>query len=262
MKAAREWIVRPRPVVSPRVRLFCFPHAGGNGSVFKDWPTGMPEDVEVCVVELPGRGRRLSQPPLTNMNQILEALTEGGYPYKETRVAVFGHSFGALLAFEFARRLGAMNIHLIHLFVSGQAAPQLPDPEPPMGYLSDPEFISEMIRRYDGIPAEILREEEMMQLLLPVLRADMMMKETYQYQYGSLLKCPISAFGGHDDSSTTIDELAAWGDQTTGPFKLRTLPGTHFFINTARNDLLRAVAEDLECSLRGVSSKLLPVDLS
>jgi medium-chain acyl-[acyl-carrier-protein] hydrolase len=129
--------------------------------------------------------------------------------------------------------------------VSGKSAPQLPDPDPPMRHFPDARFIAEVRERYDGIPEEILREEEMMQLLLPALRADITMNETYRYAAGPSIECPISAFGGHQDRSATTNELAAWSDQTTGPFRLRMFPGDHFFINGARKDLLRAVAEDL-----------------
>jgi surfactin synthase thioesterase subunit len=252
---SRSWIVRPRSVATPRVRLLCFPHAGGGAAGYRDWARKFPDLlVEVCGVEFPGRGGRRAERLPVSISEIVDATTEEFCThYAETPVAVFGHSFGALIAFEFSRRVSALGVGLIHLFVSGHVAPQLPDPKPPMRYLSDTKFIFEMIRRYDGIPAEILREREMMQLLLPILRADITMKETYRYLGGPLLKCPISAFGGREDSSVTTDDLDAWRAQTSGAFKLRMFPGGHFFIQNEREFFLRAVAEELNGSIHEVS---------
>jgi medium-chain acyl-[acyl-carrier-protein] hydrolase len=234
----------------PRVRLFCFPHAGGGAVAFKDWPRKLAKDIEVCAVELPGRGRRLLEPPLVDLERIMPVLTKAILTRNETPIAFFGHSFGALVAFELARRLRSRKISLVHLFVSGQTAPHLPDPEPPMRQLPDREFIAELRRRYDGIPDEILRDEEMLGLLLPPLRADVTMKETHRYVSGPLLDCPISAFGGREDRGVTKEDLTAWRQQTSGAFKVGMLPGGHFFIDSSRESLVRAVAEDLDHSLR------------
>jgi surfactin synthase thioesterase subunit len=249
---SNDWIVIPRPALSPSVRLLCFPHGGGSATAFNEWPGNLPEDVEVCVVQLPGRGRRMFEPSLNGVNQVIEALLEEFQPFQETPLALFGHSLGAWLAFEFCRQLQLRKIPLVHLFVSGQIAPQLPDPEAPIRHLSDREFISEVRRRYDGLPEEILRDDEMMTLLLPALRADFTMKETYRYVEGPLLECSVSSFGGHEDCGTSIDELTAWRNQTSLGFSLRMFPGGHFFIDSARKSVLKFVVEDLERSLRGL----------
>ena len=241
-------------MANPRVRLLCFPHGGGSASSFNGWAEGLPKDVEVCALQLPGRGRRLLEPPAVSIDQIIEALLEAFQPFRETPVALFGHSFGALVAFEFARQLQLNKIPLVHLFVSGQFAPQLPDPEAPIRHLPDPEFITEVRRRYEGLPEEILRDDEMLALLLPALRADFTMKETYRYIDGPLLECPISAFGGEQDGSVTTGELTAWSGQTSGAFKCTMFPGGHFFIDSARESFLREVVGDFERSLSEVFS--------
>ena len=177
--------------------------------------------------------------------------------------AFFGHSVGALVAFELARQLRRQyGLVPAHMFVSAFRAPQIPDPDPPMHQLHDAEFVEELARRYEGIPEAVQQDAELMEVFRPILRADIAMSETYRYLDEPLLGCPISSFGGVQDPSTTLEELDAWRVQTSGAFKLRMFPGAHFFINTARDDLLRAVAEDLECSLGRVSSKFLPVGLS
>jgi medium-chain acyl-[acyl-carrier-protein] hydrolase len=247
--SSKTWIVRLRPIASPRIRLLCFPHGGGSASTFHRWVTGLPKEVEICAIEFPGRGRRLLETPPVSIEEIVVALTERFHPYQDIPFALFGHSLGALVSFELARRLRAMNIQPVHLFVSGRAAPQLPDPETPIRHLPIPEFVEAVRDRYQGIPDEILHDAEMIDLLLPALRADIAMNETYQYADGPLLECPISAFGGHQDRSVTTKELAAWRDQTSGAFRLRMFPGDHFFIHSAREAFLRAVAEDLDSSL-------------
>jgi medium-chain acyl-[acyl-carrier-protein] hydrolase len=183
--------------------------------------------------------------PAESIAQIIIGLTEAFHPYQETPVALFGHSLGAIISFEFARQLRSMDIRPVHLFVSGRAAPQLPDPEPPISHLPTPAFVDAVLRRYQGIPDEILWDTEMMNLWLPALRADTVMNETYQYAAEPLLECPISSFGGIEDASATPEELAAWRDQSCGTFRLKMFPGDHFFINSAREALLQAIAEDL-----------------
>jgi medium-chain acyl-[acyl-carrier-protein] hydrolase len=126
------WILRPRPIVAPRARFFCFPHAGGNAAAFRDWVEAFPKDVEVCGIQFPGRWGRMCERPVLSLAQLFAGLIEAFHSYQEIPFAFFGHSFGALLSFEFARRLRAMNIALVHLFVSGRGAPHLSDPELPI----------------------------------------------------------------------------------------------------------------------------------
>ncbi|MGH9463237.1 MAG: thioesterase II family protein [Vicinamibacteria bacterium] len=253
--SSNDWIAIAKRVNSPRVRLLCFPHGGGSANTFYAWPRNLPEDVEVCALELPGRGRRLFEAPVTSIDEIIEPLWEAFQPFRGTPVAFFGHSLGASVAFEFARTLQSRKIPLMHLFVAGQSAPQLPDLEPPIRNLPDREFISEVCQRYGGLPEEILRNEEIMALILPTLRADLTMKERYRYVDGPLLVCPISSFGGHQDSTVPFDELCAWRDQTCRGFGIRMFPGGHFFVDSARESLLKFVAADLEHSLRGSFSE-------
>jgi medium-chain acyl-[acyl-carrier-protein] hydrolase len=139
----------------------------------------------------------------------------------------------------------------VHLFVSGATAPQLPDREPPIRHLPDREFLTEVRQRYDALPQEIVRDDQMVEALLPALRADFAMAETYRHVGGPLLACPVSALGGQQDSSVSLYELAAWRTQTTGVFGFRLFPGGHFFVDSSRDAVLRYVTEDLERSLRG-----------
>jgi len=157
----------------------------------------------------------------------------------------FGHSLGALIGFELACQLRRQNsTDPVHLFVSGRRAPQIPDPNPPIHQLPEAEFIDEL-RRFDGTPEEVLKHPELMEIFLPVLRADFALLETYEYTSEKPLDCPITAFGGLQDRKATREELAAWRDQTHGDFRLQLFPGDHFFLHSVQPILLQAIAQDL-----------------
>lgn len=239
------WVTFPRPNPSARLRLFCLPYAGGGASAYRLWPEGLPPFVEVCPVQLPGRERRTREPLFTEGPPLVEAIGQAILPLLDKPFALFGHSLGAMLSFELARYLRRRHEHEpLQLFVSGRGAPQLPYQEPPIHALPEQEFIAELAN-YDGTPKEVLEHAELMQLLLPILRADFRINETYAYTHGPPLGCPLSAFGGQQDLKASREGLEAWGAQTTGDFSVRMYPGGHFFINTDRACLLRDISRDL-----------------
>lgn len=137
----------------------------------------------------------------------------------------------------------------MHLFVSGRRAPQLPDPHPPLHHLSDNAFIEGLQHRYDGIPQILLDNDDLMQLFLPTLRADLAVLETYSYTPEAPLSCPITAFGGQQDPSLSQKEIVAWRDQTQSTFRLQFFSGGHFFLQSARSLLISELNKDLNKSL-------------
>lgn len=246
MTTIREpWIPSFRPNPQARLRLFCFPYAGGGASAFHGWSNALPRGIQVCPVQLPGHENRLREPYFTRLMPLVQAVAQALTPYLDMPFAFFGHSLGALVSFELARQLGAeRKLEPACLFVSGHAAPQIPDLHPPVHQLPDAGFL-EQLRNFNGTPREVLQNSELMQILLPILRADFAMNETYVYPPGKALRCPISAFGGLQDPLANREELTAWREQTCGPFKLRIFLGGHFFLHSARMLVLRAIAEDL-----------------
>ena len=227
------------------MHLFCFPYAGGAASTFCTWADGLPREVEVCPIQLPGRENRLREPPFTQLGPLVHALAQAMRPYLGKPFVFFGHSMGAAISFELARQLRRQgDPGPLYLFVSGSHAPQVPDPNPPIHHLPEAEFMEEL-RRLNGTPETVLRNAELMQLLLPLLRADLALHETYVYVPDDPLDCPISAFGGLKDQQVCRDDLAAWRDQTYGAFTLHMLPGDHFFLRSARGFLLRAISQEL-----------------
>jgi medium-chain acyl-[acyl-carrier-protein] hydrolase len=227
------------------VRLFCFPYSGGGASIFRLWPQGLPEEIEVCSIQLAGHESRLREPLFTRLTPLVQALTQAISPYLNMPFAFFGHSLGALVSFELARQFHRQALPApVHLFVSGRRAPQFPEPGPPTHQLPDAQFVSKL-RRLSGTPEGVLQDAELMQLFLPILRADFAIIETFVYSAGAKLACPISAFGGLQDSETSREDIAGWREQTSGPFELRMLPGDHFFLHSARAQVLQHIAQDL-----------------
>lgn len=245
MMRMNSWVTCPRPNPRAYLRLFCFPYAGGAASAFCTWSDDLPRGVEVCPIQLPGRESRLGEPPFTRLAPLVQALAPAIRPYLDKPFAFFGHSMGATISFELARQLRQQDDPgPVHLFVSGSRAPQIPDPDPPIHHLPEAEFVEEL-RRFNGTPELVLQNAELMQLFLPLLRADLALHEAYTYTADEPLDCPISAFGGLEDEEVSRDELAAWRDQTRGAFTLRIFPGDHFFLRSARALLLWAVSQDL-----------------
>ncbi|HYO62016.1 MAG TPA: alpha/beta fold hydrolase [Pyrinomonadaceae bacterium] len=244
--APNPWVTIPRPEARADVRLFCFPYAGGGAYVFREWPEGLSASAELCLINLPGRGARLKEAPFTQLAPLVETLAGVLAPYLDRPFAFFGHSMGALIGFETARELRRRGAPApSHLFVSGRNAPHVPADTEPLHDLPEPQLI-EKLRYLDGTPREVLEHAELMQLMLPILRADFAVCETYRYAAEPPLACPISAFGGLQDHDITRENLQAWAAQTAAAFTLRMLQGGHFFIHTARPLLLGVIAQELQ----------------
>jgi len=241
----KEWVTYPRPNPDAPLRLFCFPYAGGGASVFYSWAEGLPSKVELCPIQLPGRESRLSEPPFTRLLPLAQTLALAIRPHLDKPFAFFGHSMGATVAFELARRLREQDGPTpLCLIVSGSRAPHLPDLSSPIHHLPEEEFIAGL-RRFNGTPDAVLRHAELLQLLLPLLRADLAVHETYEYVAGEPLECPVFALGGYEDELVDWKGLSAWQEQTRGPFALHMFPGDHFFFRNAQKDLLQTISREL-----------------
>ncbi len=239
------WVSSQSPNHQASLRLFCFPYAGGAAVTFRTWPDSLPRAIEICPVELPGRGKRIRSVPFTRLQLLVQAIAIGIHPYLDKPFAFFGHSMGGLVSFELARLLRKKyGISPVHLFVSGYRAPQVPDPDPPIHDLPESKFLEEL-RRLNGTPEVVLENSELMQLLLPAIRADFAVIETYAYTPESPLDCPITAFGGLQDREVSYDDLKVWQEETNAAFSLHMLPGDHFFLQSAQPLLLQLLSQEL-----------------
>src|SRR5437763_9504742 len=209
-----------KPRRNARLRLFCFPHAGSGASAYLNWARLFSEQIEVVAVQLPGRENRLSEPPFTRMTQVVRFLAAEIKEYLEQPFVFFGHSMGALIAFELSRYLNAkLNKQPLHLFVSGHTAPRLPKER--LYDLPVTELLAR-IQSFSGTPDEVMTSPELLSILIPLLRADFSVCQTYVYTPHVPLSCPITAFAGNDDKPANSEVMRYWQEETTGEFCLYT----------------------------------------
>jgi medium-chain acyl-[acyl-carrier-protein] hydrolase len=234
-----------------QVRLFCLPYAGAGASRYFRWATEFPKNIKVCPILLPGREGRIGEPPYTEMADLVSALSVALAPELDRPFAIFGHSMGALIGFELARRLRRdFGATPLHLFASGYRAPHLPHNEPKLHDLAAGDFFLH-IRGLQDAPDEATGNEEFMALMLPTLRADLKLCETYRYRPDRPLNCPISAFGGLNDRRVKKPDLAAWAEHSTAAFTLRMMQGGHLFLNERESNIIRFIFEDLSSRVEG-----------
>src|ERR1700737_2331992 len=236
------------------LRLFCFPYAGGSAAIYQDWQQHAPNWLQICPVELPGRGRRCAENPAGSIPALAAAITSALYPYTNTPYALFGHSMGALIAFEVACGLEAGGrAQLRKLFVSGAPAPFLACRKPPVGHLADPEFLAH-VRDLNGTPTEVLANKELMDVLLPVLRADFALCEQYRMRGLQLLRAPITTLAGDEDEEIPAPDVQEWQRLTSGPFHSVRFPGDHFFIRHNEASIVDLIRDELSSGLNPVLS--------
>jgi medium-chain acyl-[acyl-carrier-protein] hydrolase len=244
-KTAGAWFQNTHAGRRAELKMFCFPYAGGTASVYRNWAGLLAPTVQVIPVELPGRGSLLRELPFVSMPALIEALAEVIIPLLDKPFAFFGHSMGAVIAFELARHLHReYDRRPQALFPSGRRAPQIPDTGPITYDLPKDEFVEEL-RRIGGTPKEVLEHVELLEIMIPLLRADFQLIQTYEYIACAPLQCPIIACGGLDDDEETCDLLSGWKEQTSFRFKLQMLAGDHFFLQSNETLLLKLLAREL-----------------
>ena len=235
----RQCIIEGNINPDAQMRLFCIPYAGGGASIFHAWRNGNLREAQVCAIQMPGRESRISDIPFTDMTPLVEELGQAILPWLDMPFAFFGHSNGALVSFELVRLLRRRNLRLpLALIVAGNNAPDAPHLHPPIAQLPEKDFLKQL-RELNGVPKDIERNAEIMELLLPTLRADINISETYRYVPEEPLDCPIMAVYGSHDPETDYESVLAWQRQTRREFCTQDIPGDHFFLNSSRRILLR-----------------------
>jgi medium-chain acyl-[acyl-carrier-protein] hydrolase len=227
------------------MRLFCFPHAGGSSAAFHPWGGALPE-LDVCALEYPGRWMRLREQPITNVGLLVKVIADDLAHLLGDRHAFAGHSYGALVAFELARELRRRGITTTeHLIVASARAPHLLPRLNPIHALPDAQLLSQVGQRYGGLPQSLVDDAEMVQLMVPIIRADMTAFETYTFSAEPPLRSPITAMRGQNDLTVDDQALNGWRQHTAGRFSAHILAGDHFFTNTAAAETFRIVRREL-----------------
>ncbi|MFI6345280.1 thioesterase II family protein [Streptomyces sp. NPDC050560] len=235
------WVRRFHPADTPRARVVCFPHAGGSASYFFPVSKALAPSLDVVCLQYPGRQDRRAEPCLDTLDQFADHVTEALAPWRDLPLVFFGHSLGAVIAFETARRLQADGTELAALFASGRRGPATVRDE--RVHLRPDDALVAELRSLSGTDGAVLGDEEILRMILPAVRSDYRAVETYEFRAGETLRCPLTVLVGDADEKVTLDEARTWEQHTTGPFRMRVFPGGHFYLNHHQAEILDALRE-------------------
>jgi medium-chain acyl-[acyl-carrier-protein] hydrolase len=237
----RPWLTWRTPPTAP-FRLFCFPHAGAGASMFRAWDAHLGPDVDVLAPQLPGRENRIAEAAFDELESLVDAVYAGLVPHLDRPFALFGHSMGALVSYALARRLVADGGPRPRtLFVSAYPAPHLPADDEQVHVLDDDALVERM-RRYAGTPAAVMDDAELWRMLLPTIRADFKLCETYCHAAGPPLPVEVVAYAGRSDEEAAPEAMVDWHELSSGRFTLHCVAGGHFFLHESLVDVLATVA--------------------
>ncbi|MEU1594171.1 alpha/beta fold hydrolase [Streptomyces sp. NPDC005708] len=238
------WLRRFHTSEPGAMRLFCFPHAGGNASFFHPFSARLAPRAEVLVVQYPGRQERFDEPCIEDLHILADTVAAELTTWAGEPFALFGHSMGATLAFEVGSRLHAAGARPSALFVSGRRAPSVPAPGS-VHRASDDELIADM-KLLGGTDTRMLDNPELLAAILPAIRSDYVATETYRYRGAPRLDCPVAAFIGDADPRVDAPMARAWAAHTTEEFQLRVFGGGHFFLVPHLASVVESVATVLD----------------
>ncbi|MBU1627179.1 putative thioesterase [bacterium] len=247
------WFYVPKPNYKAKLRLFCFPYAGGTAEIYHDWQYKLPEEIEMVAIHYPGHIQRSRENLFRRLSSLVESISGEIEQYMDKPCAFFGHSMGALIAYELSQHFVSEDKKMPeYLFLSARRAPHLPVIHPYMHKLSTEECVSVM-RGFDMVPDEVSDNKPLIEKILPMLKADFEMIETWQFDIEvSPLDIPICAFGGTNDKLASKKDIEAWEKMTSGEFNAYFFPEKHFFIlnNEVRTQLIRILVKMLRPLLR------------
>lgn len=243
------WIRRYSPVANARARLLCLPHAGGSASFYLPFTRELGPELDALTVQYPGRQDRRHEPCVDSITGLADALVDEVLPWADRPLAIFGHSMGAMIAFELALRLEQKGTQSLVLFASGRRAPSRLRDNPAPVHLRDEQGMIAELRALSGTDVRVFEDEELLRMALPAIRGDYKAAETYRYVPGPRLAAPVHALVGTDDPKVTVDEVRAWADHTDGGFEMDTHPGGHFYLTAQMASVAATVSRKISALL-------------
>ncbi|MEV0441460.1 alpha/beta fold hydrolase [Streptomyces spectabilis] len=241
--SADLWVRSYHPAPAARRRLVCFPHAGGSASFYFPVSAALSEVADVIALQYPGRQDRHTERGIETIGEMADRIAEALRGHTTLPLTFFGHSMGAVLAFEVARRLEKDGQAPVHVFASGRRAPSRFRPEN-VHQRDDDGIIAEM-RKLSGTDPRVLGDEELLRMVLPAIRSDYTAIETYRAEAGAQIGSPITVLVGDDDPRTTLDEARAWEPHTLGSFDMKVFSGGHFYLTDHAQDVIAVLKEHL-----------------
>jgi medium-chain acyl-[acyl-carrier-protein] hydrolase len=243
------WLIRSEPRQAPLFRLLLMPNAGGGPAVFRSWASLFGPEVERCVLRLPGREGHHDTPPCRSVAEMVDGALDSLASLPPAPLALFGHSMGALVAYELARALRQAGTPVVWLGVAARRPPQHPRRPEALLRLPDHEFVMVLNARYGGIPAAVAGDPDLLAHYTEILRADLAVIDGYTHRPGEPLACPVAAFGGRRDPDAGAGDLPGWQEVTTGPLAVHLFDGGHFFLHEHRAAVAGLITEGVRSSL-------------
>ena len=242
----QRWLINYQPRPEAKIRLICAHHAGGSAQYFEEWPTALPDHIEILGVNLPGRASRRNETLVRDIGSVVDAICTNLTPCFDRPYAMFGDSIGALVCFEVIRELRRRGELLpLRLFASGMVAPHIVwwNPDAPLHRMEDVALFEGLVRDAGMLDETTLSNADLREVMTPVLRADLQIAETYSFVEESSLELPITALRGDADTLLTPDQLHGWSSHTSESFEHLTFPGTHFYSRQSQNELVSAICK-------------------
>ncbi len=240
------WLHRPDPQPAPRHRLFCLPFAGGGIGIYRTWPGAAPEGLEVVMVQLPGRERRIREEAYRNMDALVSDLWPAVEPLTDVPFSIFGHSMGAAIAHELARKAAAASASPELLFLSSRRAPSVPPPHPPMYMLPDAVFTERLQELYGPFPDALKRHPGLLKTFLPTMKADLELLDTFEPSNARDLDCSLVTIAAQADHAVLPETVLPWSQVTMADTEHIVVPGGHFHVrdhHTARDKVMDILTE-------------------
>jgi medium-chain acyl-[acyl-carrier-protein] hydrolase len=243
------WLLPLKHSAASSLSVFCFPYAGAGASVYRSWNKLFTPDMNLYAIQAPGRETRFSEDFVGSIPELASTVAKEILNTTDKPIVLFGHSLGAACAYETARALEHTGRSPELLILSGRQGPGSISKRAPIAHLSDTEFLQHVLT-YKGTPAAVLENEELMELLLPLLRADFSLAEQYKPRPEPLLTCPVLGLGSTQDEWLDHESLERWGDLTLGSFESHWFEGDHFYLNHRTEELVSYVQKRITAQMK------------